>query len=264
MSIAGLSVTLGCKQLDVSIASVQVVQRLELDFKPGSFWALLGPNGVGKTTLLNCLAGLRAADQGKVELNGQDIQAMPRRKLARQLSMLQQHSAYVFDSSVLQTALTGRHPHLGLLEREGPADFALARSALSGVDLQGLDDRCVTTLSGGEARRLAFASLLVQQAPVMLLDEPSNHLDLKHQVQIMQMIRKLSVQQGGIAIAALHDVNLAMSYCSHALMLLGSGEWRAGPIAEMLTASSLERIFGCPMEALQGKSGVRFYPLTST
>ncbi|MDZ4728929.1 MAG: ABC transporter ATP-binding protein [Xanthomonadales bacterium] len=258
-----MTITLACRQLDVSIASVQVVQQLELEIHSGSFWAMLGPNGVGKTTLLNCLAGLRAADHGEVKLRGRAIQSMPRRQLARQLGMLQQHSAYVFDSSVLQTALTGRHPHLGLLEREGPADFDLARSALNSVDLQDFEDRCVTTLSGGEARRLAFASLLVQQASVMLLDEPSNHLDLKHQVQIMQMIRGLSVQQDGIAIAALHDVNLAMSYCSHALLLLGSGKWQAGPVGEMLTEANLERTFGCPVEALQGKNGLRFYPLTN-
>ncbi len=253
---------LQCRQLDVSIATVQVVKQLELEIKPGSFLALLGSNGAGKTTLLNCLAGLRAPRHGKVELGGLDIHTMPRRKLARQLGMLQQHSAYVFDSSVLQTALTGRHPHLGLWERESPADFELAGTALSSVDLEGFEQRCVTSLSGGEARRLAFASLLVQQTPIMLLDEPSNHLDLKHQVQIMQMIRQLSVHQGGIAIAALHDINLAMSFCSHALMLLGSGKWLAGPIEEMLTESSLEKTYGCAVERLQGKSGVRFYPIT--
>jgi iron complex transport system ATP-binding protein len=258
-----MSASFSCKFLDVSIASVQVAKHLEIEFQSGSFWALLGPNGVGKTTLLNCLAGLHTPDHGKLELGGQNIQSIPRRKLARQLAMLQQHSAYVFDSSVLQTALTGRHPHLGLLEREGAEDFELARSALNSVDLHGFETRCVTSLSGGEARRLAFASLLVQQAPLMLLDEPSNHLDLKHQVQIMHMIRDHCVQRSGIAIAALHDVNLAMSYCSHALLLLGSGEWQAGPITEMLTVSSLERTFGCPVEALQGKSGMRFYPLAS-
>jgi len=253
---------LRCRQLDVSIAAIKVVKQLDMDLKSGSFLALLGSNGAGKTTLLNCLAGLRPPDHGTVELDNQNVHSMPRRALARKLGMLQQHSAYVFDSSVLQTVLTGRHPHLGLWERESPADHHLARSALSRVDLQGFEHRCVTSLSGGEARRLAFASLLVQQTPLMLLDEPSNHLDLKHQVKIMQMISELSVQQGGIAIAALHDVNLAMSYCSHALLLMGSGSWMAGPIDEMLTESSLEQTYGCAVERLQGKSGTRFYPLT--
>jgi iron complex transport system ATP-binding protein len=255
-------ISLTCRDLDLSIGNVQVAKQLHLKIIAGSFWAVLGANGVGKTTLLNCLAGLRPADQGKVELAGQDLLSLPRRQLARQLSMLQQHSAYVFDSSVLQTVLTGRHPHLGLWERESSADFALARAALDRVDLAGFEHRSVTSLSGGEARRLAFASLLVQQTPVMLLDEPSNHLDLKHQVQIMHMIRDLSTNRAGIAIAALHDVNLALSYCSHALLLLGSGKWQAGPITEILTESSLELTYGCPVERLQGKNGFRFYPLT--
>jgi len=251
-----------CIQLDVSIAAVQIVQQLEIEIRPGSFVALLGSNGAGKTTLLNCLAGLRAPDRGTVELGGLDVHKIPRRKLAQKLGMLQQHSAYVFDSSVIQTVLTGRHPHLDLWERESPADFELARSALDSVDLEGFEHRCVTSLSGGEARRLAFASLLVQQTPVILLDEPSNHLDLKHQVQIMQMIRQLCLQQDGIAIAALHDVNLALSYCSHALLLLGSGQWQAGPIEEMLNEISLERTYGCAVERLQGKTGPRFYPIS--
>lgn len=256
---------LSCRQLDVSIAAIKVVKQLDLELRAGSFLALLGSNGAGKTTLLNCLAGLQPAVRGRVVLadqqGDQDVHSMPRRKLARMLGMLQQHSAYVFDSSVMQAVLTGRHPHLGLWERESPADHDLARTVLGRVDLQGFEHRCVTSLSGGEARRVAFASLLVQQTPIMLLDEPSNHLDLKHQVRIMQMIRQLSVQQGGIAIAALHDVNLAMSYCSHALLLLGSGEWRAGPIDEMLTENSLEQTYGCPVERIQGKTGGRFHPI---
>lgn len=257
---------LHCRKLDVSIAAIQVVRHLDIEIKPGSFLALLGSNGVGKTTLLNCLAGLRPPDHGGVELGDNeidwDLHTMPRRTLARKLGMLQQHSAYVFESSVMQTVLTGRHPHLRLWERESSADHDLAQSALNKVDLQGFEHRSVTSLSGGEARRLAFATLLVQQTPIMLLDEPSNHLDLKHQVKIMQMIRELSVQQGGIAIAALHDINLAMSYCNHALLLMGAGEWRAGPIDEMLTESSLEQTYGCAVERLQGKTGSRFYPLT--
>lgn len=254
--------SLGCKQVDLAIGTVQVVSQLDLEIQPGSYWALLGSNGAGKTTLLNCLAGLRKPDHGRVELGDVEISAIPRRKLARQLSMLQQHSAYVFDSSVMQTALTGRHPHLGMWERESPADMELARQALSDVDLDNLEDRCVTTLSGGEARRLAFASLLVQQAPIMLLDEPSNHLDLSHQVQIMQMIRELIAHKNYLAIAALHDINLAVSYCSHALLLLGDGEWRAGPVEEMLTESNLEQVYRCPVERLEGANGPRYYPVT--
>jgi iron complex transport system ATP-binding protein len=253
--------TLACRQADISIASISVVQKLNVELRSGEFWALLGPNGSGKTTLLNSLAALRPLDAGRVELDGADIHTLPRRQLARQLGMLQQHSNYYFDSSVIQAALTGRHPHLGLWGRESRADYDLAAEALRKVDLEGFDQRAVTNLSGGESRRLAFASLLVQQTPVMLLDEPSNHLDLRHQVSIMQMVHQHSVQRGGIALAAMHDINLAMAFCSHVMLLLGNGEWRAGPVSEILTAVNLEQTFSCPIDTVRGKEGLRFYPL---
>ncbi len=257
-----LPTILVCRQTDISIAAISVVKNLDVELRSGEFWALLGPNGSGKTTLLNSLAALRPIDAGRVELDGADIHTLPRRQLARKLGMLQQHSNYYFDSSVIQAALTGRHPHLGLWGRESPADYELATEALRKVDLEGFDQRAVTNLSGGESRRLAFASLLVQQTPVMLLDEPSNHLDLRHQVSIMQMVHEHSVQRGGIALAAMHDINLAMAFCSHVMLLLGNGEWRAGPVREVLTAANLERTFSCPIDTVRGKEGLRFYPLT--
>jgi iron complex transport system ATP-binding protein len=187
---------------------------------------------------------------------------MPRKLLARHIGMLQQHTVYVFDSSVLQTALTGRHPHLAYWEREGAVDLEKANEALLAVGLQGFQERSVTGLSGGEARRLAFAALMVQEPDIMLLDEPTNHLDLRHQVEIMEMIHKRT--RGGLysAFAALHDVNLAARYCSHVLMLFGEGNWCAGPAEDMLNESSLERLYHCPIERLEGINGPRFHPAT--
>jgi iron complex transport system ATP-binding protein len=253
---------LGCRSLTLSIGGVSIVREFDFTLEPGSFWGLLGANGSGKTTLLKCLAGLRTPDVGQVELDGIRIDELPRRVLARHVGMLQQHTAYAFDSSVLQTALTGRHPHLGYWQREGREDIGKAIAALDAADLSGLTERSVTELSGGEARRLAFATLLVQEPRIMLLDEPTNHLDLRHQVWIMGMIRTLSIQSEGSAIAALHDVNLAARYCSHVLMLYGNGEWVAGTIAELLNETSLQRLYGCAVRKLQSPEGPCFYPLT--
>jgi len=251
---------LSCKNLDLQIAGIKVVNDLELEMAPGEFWGLLGPNGIGKTTLLKCLAGLSSPSVGQVMLDSQDINKIPRKSLARHIGMLQQHTVYVFDSLVMQTVLTGRHPHLAYWEREGPNDLEKARAALQAVDLEGFAERSVTGLSGGEARRLAFAALLVQEPEIMLLDEPSNHLDLKHQVQIMSMIRAGTQQNGRVALAALHDINLASRFCTHVLMLFGNGDWCAGSCEEMLSEASLERLYKCPVEMVQGRSGVRFYP----
>jgi iron complex transport system ATP-binding protein len=163
----------------------------------------------------------------------------------------------------MQTALTGRHPYLGYWEREGPDDVAMASAALGAVDLEGFSDRSVAGLSGGEARRLAFATLLVQDPEIMLLDEPTNHLDLRHQVQIMGMIRQRTLEGPRSALAALHDINLAARYCSHVIMLFGDGDWCAGPADDMLSESSLERLFHCPVERLESPSGPRFHPLST-
>ncbi len=251
---------LECKHLDLTIADVEVAADLNLKLAPGEFWGLLGPNGIGKTTLLRCLAGLTTPASGQVLLGSRDITTLPRKRVAQHVGMLQQHTVYVFDSSVMQTVLTGRHPHLAYWEREGPDDLQKARQALESVELYEFSARSVTSLSGGEARRLAFAALLVQDPEIMLLDEPTNHLDLRHQVQIMGMVRDRIRKGECTAIAALHDVNLAARYCSHILMLLGNGAWVAGRREAMLNEENLEKLYGCPVEMVQGKNGVHFHP----
>ena len=253
---------LTCRDLRVSIGSVNVVDQLNIELQPGSFWGLLGSNGVGKTTLLNCLAGLREADCGEVFLDSDSLLKIPRKSLATRLGMLQQHTAYVFESTVLQTTLTGRHPHLGYWQREGPADFEKALSALEQLGLTEFSQRSITSLSGGEARRVAFAALMTQEPDIYLLDEPSNHLDLRHQIQMMNLIRGMAQDSSATVLAALHDVNLAAQYCTHVLMLFGDGEWCAGSSEEMLSESSLSRLYDCPVEQTQSSQGPRFYPKT--
>jgi iron complex transport system ATP-binding protein len=251
---------LSCRNVDVRIANIQIVDKLNIELRPGQFWGLLGPNGIGKTTLLKCLAGLDEPAGGQILLESRVLNELPRKLLALHIGMLQQHTVYVFDSSVLQTALTGRHPHLGYWQREGAEDFEKAHQALRAVGLDSFAARSVTGLSGGEARRLAFAALLIQQPEIMLLDEPTNHLDLKHQVEIMGMVEERVRSGPHSAFAALHDINLAARYCSHVLMLFGDGEWRAGPTGEMLSEQSLARLYSCPVERLESTSGPRFHP----
>ena len=252
--------SLVCQSVDVSIAAKQICNKLDFELLPGQFWGLLGPNGIGKTTLLKCMAGLSPPDSGAVLLENQAMDKLPRRVIARLLGMLQQHTVYIFDASVLETAMTGRHPHLGHWEREGPKDKQKALDAIRAVDLEGFEPRSVTGLSGGEARRLAFASLIVQEPAILLLDEPTNHLDLKHQVRIMNHVESQVVEQNRSAMVALHDVNLAARYCSHILMLFGEGEWQAGPSNELLNQESLERLYQCPVEAVESNAGKRFLP----
>ena len=252
--------SLVCQSLDVSIAGKNICSKLNLELEPGQFWGLLGPNGIGKTTLLKCMAGLSPPDSGKVLLENQEIENLPRRVVARLLGMLQQHTVYVFDAGVLETAMTGRHPHLAYWEREGPKDRQKALDAIRAVDLAGFEARSVTGLSGGEARRLAFASLIVQEPAILLLDEPTNHLDMKHQIRIMNQVEKQVSGDQRSAMIALHDVNLAARYCTHIVMLLGQGDWQAGPVTELLNRENLEHLYQCPVEVVQTSGGRRFLP----
>ena len=252
--------SLSCHNLALTIGGKQVVTGLEHTFEAGQFWGLMGSNGIGKTTLMKCFAGLIVPDSGTVSLNNTDILQMKRKQVAKQVGMMQQHTVYVFDATVLQTVLTGRHPHLGNWQQESKTDHDMALKAIEQVGLEGLENRSVTGLSGGEARRLAFATLLVQHPEIMLLDEPSNHLDLKHQVSIMSRIGDKVYSGNKLAIAAMHDVNLAACYCSHVLMLFGDGDWTAGPAAKMFTGPNLERLYQCPVQMVDTPDGKRFHP----
>ncbi|HKJ17382.1 MAG TPA: ABC transporter ATP-binding protein [Xanthomonadales bacterium] len=252
---------LSCHDLDVSVADIPVARELNLQLREGEFWGLLGSNGIGKTTLLKCMAGLLAPDAGTIGIESRSMHEMSRKEIAQRLGMLQQHTVYLFDSSALQIALTGRHPHLKRWSREGNQDIILAQAALDAVGLGDFSNREVTTLSGGEARRLAFASLVVQDPEIMLLDEPTNHLDLRHQLRIMDIATQLVSGRNKVVVSALHDVNLAARYCSHILMLFGNGQWQAGACSEMLNGPSLERLYGCKVEAVETSHGPRFHPV---
>ncbi len=248
---------LQARGLDVAVAGRRLVTGLELDFAPGQCWALLGQNGTGKTTLLHTLAGLRAAATGKVQYADRPLSAWRRRLLARHLGLLPQDNTDPFPATVLETTLLGRHPHRSAWSPDSAADLELARAALATVDLAGFESRSVAHLSGGERRRLAIATLLTQGPAVLLLDEPFNHLDLRHTVGLLTHLRALAAQ-GRCVLMSLHDPNLAMRSCDHALLLYGNGRWAAGDIATMLTEENLSRLYGYPISAVAGPHGPVF------
>jgi len=163
--------------LDVKVSGRALVHALAFEARHGEFIAVLGRNGVGKTLTLHTLAGLRAPAAGSVQLDGRDLGGWTGRERARRIALLPQTTEDPFPSTVLDTALIGRHPHLPFWQWEGDEDLSRARAALATVGLAGLAARDVTSLSGGERRRLEIATLLAQDAPVCLLDEPTNHLD---------------------------------------------------------------------------------------
>ena len=235
--------------MDVTVAGRTLVRGLELEARGGEFIAVLGRNGVGKTLTLHTLAGLRAPAAGSVQLDGRDLKAWPGRERAQRLGLLLQLTEDPFPSTVFETALIGRHPHLPFWQWEDAIDLATARNALLAVGLAETANRAVESLSGGERRRLDVATLLAQDPAVCLLDEPTNHLDPRHRNEVIALFRARA-DAGGLVIAALHDATLAARAADKALLLFGDGRWRYGDAATILSDANLSELYDVPVGEL--------------
>ena len=241
---------LAARALEVEIAGIRICTALDFTVEAGQCCAILGRNGAGKTTLLATLAGLRPARGGSIEIEGRALSSFSPRELARRRALLPQDDSDPFPATVLETALVGRHPHLGRWQWEGAEDLRIAREALAAVDMADAEARDVRTLSGGERRRTTLAAMLAQEPRLFLLDEPSSHLDLAHQVAVLDRLTELARGEGRAMIMALHDVNLAARYCDNVL-LLGRGTASAGPAEELLTSERLSALYGVPLRSLR-------------
>ena len=246
-----------CDNLSISVAGRTLVEALAFNAAPGELIAILGQNGAGKSLTMHTLAGLRPATRGRVYLRGEDLQTTRRLGVARHLALLPQHVEDIFPSTVLDTAMIGRHPHVGRWQWETTEDVAIGRAALAAVDLDDLAERDVLTLSGGERRRLAIAQVLAQQPEVYLLDEPSNHLDPQHQLDALRLFRRRA-DEGAAVIASLHDVNLAVRYADRCLLLYGDGRWDIGTTSEVLDEARLTALYRTRMEAIEWRASRLF------
>ena len=245
--------TFSCDNLRVSVPNRLLVDALSIQISPGEMVAVLGQNGCGKSLTMHTLAGLRSSESASILLNGRNLATARRKDIAKRLALLPQHVDDMFPATVLDTAMIGRHPHIGRLSWESDRDFAIATAALEAVGLAGLADRDVLTLSGGERRRLAIAQVLTQNPDVYLLDEPTNHLDPQHQLDALQLFRD-KADQGAIVLASLHDVNLAVRYANRCLLLYGDGRWELGITNDILDSDRLSELYATPMEAVSWRS----------
>jgi len=250
---------LECLRLTVSVPGRTLVRELDAVLRPGKIIALLGRNGTGKSSLLHVLAGLRPAASGEVELEGRALQHWPRREFALRVALLPQASDDPFPGSVLESALVGRHPHIDFWQWESEADRAIARACLAAMDLAGLDDRDVTTLSGGERRRLAIATVLAQTPAFFLLDEPIQQLDPLHQLSVLKLFRARA-DAGACVVMSLHDPGLAARFADEALLLFGDGRWSHGPAGEVLDSQSVSALYGVAVRELRWEDGRTFVP----
>jgi iron complex transport system ATP-binding protein len=227
--------------------------------EPGECWAIVGPNGAGKTSLLHTLAGVHGPVHGSVTYGGREVGTLSPRERALRRCLLPQDSQDTFPATVIESALIGRHPHLPRFAWESERDVEIARAALALFGVAALAHRDVRTLSGGERRRVALATLLVQAAPLALLDEPSSHLDVAQQSAALEVFVRSTRDRGGALVMVLHDLHLATRFCDHAIVV-GGGRARGGRAQDLLNVEALSELFGRPLTELTGEGLRTFVP----
>lgn len=227
-------------------ATVDALDGVDVQVPAGSFYAVLGPNGCGKTTLLRLLLGALEPRNGTVRYDGRPVNEWSRQELARRVGVVAQVEPLVFPVLVRELVGMGRYPHLGSWRSEGPADRAAVERAMTICDVATLASRPVDTLSGGERQRARVARALAQEPDTLVLDEPTASLDIAHEMGIFELLRDLA-DRGVTVLIVTHNLNVAARYADR-LLLLSRGRAEAeGEPATVLTADILERVYGWPL-----------------
>lgn len=230
------------QEVDLSYGDTAVLQGLSLAIEPGAFTAVVGPNGCGKSTLLRVLGGALAPTRGKAWLDGANLATLRRKAVARRLAYLPQNPVAPEMISVRDLVARGRYPHQTLLRQWSAADAAAVDAALADTDLADLADHPVHTLSGGQRQRAWLALVLAQDAGIMLLDEPTTFLDIRHQIDLLELCARLH-QAGRTLVVVLHDLNLAFRYADRVVMMRSGRIAAQGEVRQVVTEAAMQQVF---------------------
>lgn len=221
-----------------------VLRDISLEANPGEIVGIIGPNGCGKSTLIKGITRLLAPHSGRIFIDGHDIANTSRGDLARLIAVVPQNPVLPELFTALEIVLMGRTPHLGHFSYEGKRDLAIAYRAMEVTQTIALAERRVGELSGGERQRLTIARALAQEPKIILLDEPTAHLDINYQLETFDLIRKLCLEQKLVVVAALHDLNLAAQYCDRLIMLNQGGICCQGVPGVVIKAKIIKEVYG--------------------
>ncbi|HEX7812108.1 MAG TPA: ABC transporter ATP-binding protein [Burkholderiales bacterium] len=250
---------LRAENLRIAFPGRTLVDGLSVDFGAGQVWAILGRNGSGKSTLLRTLAGLQPSQTKNVLLDGAPLHSISRRQAAARIGVLLQEESAEFWGTARDYVLLGRHPHAAGVFGWSRIDEDIAETELAAQNLGAFSGRAYTTLSGGERQRARAAALFAQRPRAYLVDEPLQHLDLPHQVALLERL-SLEARQGALVVMVLHDLLFASRYCSHFLLLYGDGRFNAGSRDQALNAATLSDVYGFPLEAIEVRGEQLFLP----
>lgn len=232
------------QNLSFAYAEQPVLSDLSVNIAQNEFWAVVGPNGSGKSTLLNLLTNQLKPAAGSVLIDGQPVQSYDSRRLASKLSLVRQEFVPAFGFTVAETVMMGRFNRQKSAFFAGKEDFQAVQHALEATETQVFADRPLGHLSGGERQRVFIARALAQETPILLLDEPTSHLDLRHQVGIFDLLKQMQCQQAKTILLVTHDINLACQYCDRVLLMARGGDCFQGCPEEVLDIAHIERTFG--------------------
>ncbi len=229
---------------------IAALRDVSLALAEGELVGLVGPNGSGKTTLVRAITKAVTPAAGVVRVCGQDVSRLRQSFLARQVAVVPQDPSLPEGFSAFECVLMGRTPHLRLLQNEGQEDIAAAQRAMAATDTLELASRPVSELSGGERQRVAVARALAQETPVLLLDEPTAHLDIGHQVSVLELVRSLCREKGKAVLAVVHDLTLAGQYCDRLVMLSGGAVVAEGEPGDVLREELLSQVYEAAVTVL--------------
>lgn len=232
------------KNLTAGYGSNTVLHNLSFGIDAGDFLGIIGPNGSGKSTLLHCLSGIHEPETGSIQLSGSAYTSLPRKELARTIAVVEAEEAMTFQYSVGELVEMGRFPYLKRFQALSDHDRQAIEGALTTLELVDLQSRAINELSSGERQRVFFARALAQETKILLLDEPTAHLDLQHQIDSFRLMSRLNRECGQTIVCVSHDINLAAEFCSRILVLQDGKIAGDGTPQEVLSDTLIQTVFG--------------------
>jgi len=258
-------VNLCIKRVSFSYNGIKALEDVTFEVVEGEVLGIIGPNGAGKTTLLRCINRTLKPQTGVVLIDGRDVARWSRREIARRMGLVPQNSTITFPFTVLEVVLMGRHPHQSPLGGESERDLEIVREAMRLTDTLRFASRPITELSGGEWQRVIVARALAQEPSVLLLDEPTLHLDINHQLEVLNLVQQLTKERGLVTVLTSHDLNLAARCCDRLLMLNQGQVYALGTSEEVLTPANIRQVYRVEAEVIRHPAlgTLQILPLTS-
>ncbi|NNG66464.1 ABC transporter ATP-binding protein [Caldanaerobacter subterraneus] len=237
----------------------EVLENVSFSIERGEVAAIIGPNGAGKSTLLKCMAKILVPQEGAVYLDGQDIAEKSLKELAKLTGYVPQEGREIFPFSVMETVLMGRRPYLNFAPSE--KDIEVVAKVMSFMEIEELAERSIKELSGGERQKVFIARALAQEPQIFLFDEPTSNLDIRHQLEVFGIIRKIVKEEGKTVVVVVHDLNLAARFADKIIMLKGGKVYAVGRPEEVLTQENIKEVYGVSSSVVKTEFGFFVIPV---